>query len=74
MLHQELQQNTSSLSNRELEVLELVAHGHKDREVAFVLEIEECTVRFHIRNILNKLEAQNRAAAVYCALKKGWIS
>ena len=69
-----IQVQEETLSARELEVLELIAQGHKDREVAFVLEIEECTVRFHIRNILGKLEVKNRAVAVYYALKKGWIT
>lgn len=69
-----IQLQEETLSARELEVLELIAQGHKDREVAFVLEIEECTVRFHIRNILGKLDAKNRTAAVYYALKKGWIT
>ena len=68
-----IQQHRGRLSTRELEVLELIAQGHKDREVAFVLAIEECTVRFHMRNILGKLNAKNRTAAVYQAFKKGWI-
>jgi DNA-binding NarL/FixJ family response regulator len=69
-----IQLKEETLSARELEVLELIAQGHKDRKVAFVLEIEECTVRFHVRNILGKLEVKSRAAAVYYAFKKGWIS
>lgn len=62
------------LSERELEVLELIAQGHRDREAARALDIEECTVRFHVRNILGKLDVKSRAAAVYQAFKKGWIS
>ncbi len=63
-----------TLSARELEVLELIAYGHKDREVARVLEIEECTVRFHVKNLFAKLKVKNRAAAVYRAVKIGWIN
>jgi DNA-binding NarL/FixJ family response regulator len=37
------------LSARECEMLELIAHGHKDREIALALDIEECTVRFHVK-------------------------
>ena len=63
-----------SLSEREVEVLKLIAEGHRDREAARALAIEECTVRFHIRNILAKLEVKSRAAAVYYAFKRGWIT
>lgn len=62
------------LSARECEVLELIAHGHRDREVARVLEIEQCTVRFHVKNLLAKLDVKSRAAAVYRAVKNGWIN
>ena len=62
------------LSNREREVLDLIAHGHKDREIALALDIEECTVRFHVKNLLTKLVAKTRAAAVYRAVKNGWIN
>jgi DNA-binding NarL/FixJ family response regulator len=62
------------LSKREVEILELIAQGRRDREVARALAIEACTVRFHIRNILGKLEVKGRAAAVYHALKRGWIT
>lgn len=61
------------LSVREGEVLDLIARGHKDLEIARVLEIEECTVRFHVRNLFEKLGVKNRAAAVYHAVKNGWI-
>lgn len=62
------------LSVREIEVLELIARGRKNREIALVLEIEECTVRFHVRNLFEKLGVKNRAAAVYHAVKNGWIN
>jgi DNA-binding NarL/FixJ family response regulator len=60
-----------TLSMRELEVLELVARGRKNREIALLLEIEERTVRFHMENILDKLQVNNRAEAACHALKKG---
>ncbi len=62
------------LSGRECEVLELLARGRKNREIALVLEIEERTVRFHVGNILDKLNVKNRTEAVYHAFKKGWIT
>lgn len=55
------------LTERELEVLQLVAQGLKNREVAGQLVISENTVRTHLRNILDKLHVQNRlqAATLY---------
>jgi DNA-binding NarL/FixJ family response regulator len=61
------------LSTREFEVLELLARGCKNREIAQALEIEEVTVRFHVGNILDKLEVRSRTEAVCHAFRKGWI-
>jgi DNA-binding NarL/FixJ family response regulator len=62
------------LSAREFEVLELVARGHKNWEIALALGIEERTVRFHVGNILDKLSVKNRTQAVCYTLRRGWIS
>lgn len=62
------------LSVRECEVLELLTRGCKNREIALALAIEERTVRFHVGNILNKLNVKNRTEAVYYAFKRGWIT
>jgi len=62
-----------TLSEREFEVLELIAHGRKNREIALALEIEGRTVRFHVENILNKLGVRNRTETVCYAFRKGWI-
>jgi DNA-binding NarL/FixJ family response regulator len=62
-----------TLSVRELEVLEHVAKGSKNREIALALNIEECTVRFHIGRILGKLDVRNRTEAACCAFRNGWI-
>jgi len=51
------------LSERELEVLQLVSEGLKNREIAERLFISENTVRTHLRNILDKLHVQNRVQA-----------
>jgi two-component system, NarL family, response regulator DegU len=61
------------LSKRELEVLELIAKGNKNCEIAETLEIKEVTVRFHIGNILDKLKVKSRTEAAFHAFKKGWI-
>ena len=52
------------LSDREREVLEQIARGARDREVAEVLAITEGTVKKHVQNILRKLHARNRTEAV----------
>ena len=63
-----------SLSDREREVLDLVARGCKNREIALALKIEERTVRFHVGNILDKLKVKNRTETVYHAFKRRWIT
>ncbi|MEJ2211589.1 MAG: response regulator transcription factor [Anaerolineae bacterium] len=59
------------LSEREMEVLRLVAHGLSNRDIAAELSIVEGTVRFHVGNILSKLALENRAQAVLYALREG---
>ncbi len=61
------------LSDREFEVLELIAHGCKNREIALALGIQEVTVRFHVKNIVKKLGAKNRTDAACLAIQNGWI-
>ena len=61
------------LTNRELDVLRLVALGLSDREIADALFISHGTSRTHVRNILGKLEVPNRSAATSLALREGLI-
>ena len=61
------------LSDREFEVLELFAHGCKNREIALALGIQEVTVRFHVKNIVKKLGAKNRTDAACLAIQNAWI-
>lgn len=68
------QQNQEILSFRELEVLELIARGCRNREIALALVIEERTVRFHVENILDKLKVKNRAEARCFVCRNGWIN
>lgn len=53
-----------NLTARENQVLELVAQGARDREIAQQFVISESTVKKHVQNILRKLQARNRAEAV----------
>ncbi len=61
------------LTPRECEVLELVAQGATNAEIADQLTVTENTVKFHMKNILQKLHASNRAAVVAYALRNDLI-
>ena len=63
----------TNLSKRELEVLQLVAGGTTNKEVAEELFISENTVKGHLSRILEKMNARNRQQAVAMAMEKGII-
>lgn len=62
-----------SLTARELEVLNLVAQGYADKEIAAELSISLYTVKSHLRNILAKLQVGNRKEAARLAKHKGLV-
>ena len=64
----------SSLTSREIAVLQLIAEGNANKIVADRLVITEDTVKAHVRNILSKLGANDRTHAVTIAVKRGIIS
>ncbi|MEH2320512.1 response regulator transcription factor [Nostoc sp.] len=64
----------SELSNRELEVLNLMARGKNNQEISAELSISESTVKFHTKNIMSKLGASDRSQAIITALKRGVIT
>jgi DNA-binding NarL/FixJ family response regulator len=61
------------ISPRELEVLSLMAAGKRNKEIAAELSIAEDTVKMHVRNILSKLQVNDRTEAVTSALRRGII-
>ena len=61
------------LTEREKMVLQLVARGATNKEVARQLVISENTVNYHVKNILEKLHARNRAEAAVRALREGFV-
>jgi DNA-binding NarL/FixJ family response regulator len=61
------------LSDREREVLRLVADGLPTKQIALNLSISERTVKFHVNSIFHKLGAENRAQAVAVAAQRGLI-
>jgi DNA-binding NarL/FixJ family response regulator len=63
----------STLSNREREVLALLAKGKSNREIAGMLGITEATVKCHVSVILMRLDASDRTQAVVAGLQRGVI-
>ncbi|MEU4160591.1 helix-turn-helix transcriptional regulator [Actinoplanes sp. NPDC026670] len=59
------------LTNREREILELVAAGHRNHEIARRLVLSEKTIRNHVASVLTKLQVSDRAAAVAKARDAG---
>jgi DNA-binding NarL/FixJ family response regulator len=62
------------LSSREVEVLQLVAEGASNREIASSLHISQATVKSHLIHIFDKLGVSDRTAAVTVALRRGILS
>jgi DNA-binding NarL/FixJ family response regulator len=62
-----------SLSVREVEVLDCVAQGLSNKEIADALYITEQTVKNHMTSVLRKLDVSDRVQAVLYAVKHGWI-
>lgn len=61
------------LTAREIEVLQLIRDGHKNKQIADQLSISENTVNFHIKNIVDKLGANDRTHAVTIAVRRGLL-
>jgi DNA-binding NarL/FixJ family response regulator len=63
----------SPLTPREVEILDSVAQGNSNKEIARLLGISDQTVKNHITSILRKLAVNDRTQAVIYALRHGWI-
>ena len=61
------------LTERELEVLNLLSKGLANKQIAAALGISEHTIKFHVSSIYSKLNATNRTEAVRAGLRGGWI-
>ena len=61
------------LTTREVEVLQLIRDGFKNKQIADRLSISENTVDFHIKNIMDKLSANDRTHAVTIATRRGLL-
>jgi DNA-binding NarL/FixJ family response regulator len=62
------------LTDRESEVLGLVAKGLANKQIALALGISEHTVKFHVSSIYTKLNVTNRTEAVREGLRGGWVA
>ena len=63
-----------NLSQREIEVLKLVAEGNSNKEISSQLNISPNTTKQHLQSLRDKLDARNRTQAVVLALKQGLIT
>jgi len=62
------------LTPREMEILRLIADGEGNKSIAYLLQISEHTVKFHISSIFQKLHVSSRTEAVNAGIKHGLIS
>lgn len=62
-----------TLTSREVEVLQLISQGLRNKEVGAMLGITEGTVQIHVKNIFAKLSVNDRTAAVQVAVRRGLI-
>lgn len=65
---------TAGLSERETEILKLVAKGLTNKEVATILQISQFTVRNHLNHIAEKLDVSDRTEAIFIAIQTGIIT
>jgi len=62
------------LTTRETQILNYIANGNTNKQIASILQISEQTIKNHVSAILRKLNANDRAHAVVLAIRHGWIS
>lgn len=73
LIGKEVEPLLAPLSGREIEILDYIARGNSNKEIARALGISDQTVKNHITSILRKLAANDRTHAVVLALRHGWI-
>jgi two-component system NarL family response regulator len=64
---------SDTLTEREMEVLALLAKGHSNKEIGRCLFISETTVKGHLRNIFTKLDVLSRTEAIAVAIHRGLV-
>ncbi len=68
-----IEKAAGTLSPREAQVLQRLAHGASNKEIARALSIQETTVKLHLRNLSDKLDARNRTEIVVRAIEQGLV-
>ena len=68
-----MEEEAFPLTERELEVLRLMAKGGSNQRIAEELSITEWTVRFHVGNVFGKLGVSSRMEAVMEGVRRGWV-
>ena len=72
--HYSLNLSHEDLTRREVEVLRHTAHGLGNKDIAGTLDVSEDTIKAHLKGIFRKLDARDRAHAVFVAMKRGIIN
>jgi len=70
----EIETIIAPLTRRETQILNYIAEGNTNKQIADILGISEQTIKSHVSAILRKLNANDRAHAVALAIRNGWIS
>jgi DNA-binding NarL/FixJ family response regulator len=63
-----------NLTEREMEVLRLIQGGNRNKQIAEQLSLSENTVNFHVKNVMDKLQANDRAHAISIAIRRGILN
>jgi len=69
-----LEEITTPLTQKEIQILTHIAEGNSNRRIAELMGISEQTIKNHVSAILRKLNANDRAHAVFLAIRSGWIT
>ncbi len=64
----------SVLTRRETEILDYIARGYMNKQIAIQLGLSEQTIKNHLSSVLRKLDVNDRTRAVVLAIQNGWIS
>jgi DNA-binding NarL/FixJ family response regulator len=73
LLNGESRPHSSPLTERETEIVNLIANGHTENDISEQLHISVQTVKTHKKNILSKTHSKNTAELIRMAMMEGWI-